>query len=243
MLSKGRAKKLTIYLNEGSRWHGKALHEAIIELLLSKGLAGGTVTRAMAGFTKGGGIRTSAILDLSASLPLVLEVLDTEEAIDRVLPDLYLMVGHGLITLENVEVVKYTGPTEPASTPQLEPIKKVTMKAKQLSVHISEKHLHHGEPLYEAILKRFNMEEFAGATVYKAVEGFGAHHQIHRDRLFTRHHEAPIVLIMIDTEEHIRRAQKILDEMMSQGMVVVTDVEASYYGPSAEGKVASGQES
>jgi PII-like signaling protein len=238
MLGRGAAKRLTIYLNEGSRWQGKPLYEAILELLLAKGLAGGTVVRALAGFTRAQGIVTAAILDLSVSLPLRIEVVDTADALDRVLPDLYLMLEKGLITVDDVEVVKYTGAPRgaPAAAAPPEETRKVTMKAKQLSVHISEKDLHNGEPLHEAILKRFSMEEFAGATVYRALEGFGAHHQIHRRRLLGLGREAPIVVLMVDTEKNVRKAMAILDGMLTHGAVIVTDVEATFYGQSAEGK-------
>jgi hypothetical protein len=242
MLKRGRAKKLTIFMNEASHWQGKPLYEAVIELLLAKGLAGGTVVRAIAGFTRGAGIVTTKILRLSENLPLKVEVVDTEEAIARVVPDLYLMIDKGLITLEDVDIVKYTGSPAQQAPAAPEEVRKVTMKAKQLSVHISEKDLYNNEPLYEAILKRFNLEEFAGATVFKALEGFGAHHTIHRDRLFTLHREAPIVLIMIDTEENVRKAQAILDGMLKHGAVIVTDVEASFYGPSADAKPRAGGE-
>lgn len=233
MLGRGRAKKLSVYVNEASHWHGKPVYSAIIELLRAKGLAGGTVVRAMAGFTRSGGIVTMKILDLSTNLPLKVEVVDTEEAIQSVLPDVYLMVDEGLVTVEDVDVVKYTG-EPPAGGLRTERPRKVTMKAKQLSIHISEKHSYHGEPLYEAILKRFNLEEFAGATVYRALEGFGPHHRIHRDRRFALHHEAPIIMIMIDTEEHVARAREILDGMLDHGAVVVSEVEVTFYRPAGE---------
>jgi PII-like signaling protein len=237
MLGRGKAKRLTVYLNEGSTWHGKPLYEAILEILVAKGLAGGTVVRAVAGFTRAQGIVTAAILDLSMNLPLRIEVVDTAEQIENVLPDLYLMLDKGLITVDDTDVIKYSGSRHagPAAAPPAE-IAKVTMKAKQLSIHISERDVYNNEPLYEAILKRFNMEEFAGATVYRALEGFGAHRQIHRNTFFSFHREAPIVLIMIDTEENVQRAQKILDGMLKHGAVIVTDVEATFYGPSATPK-------
>ncbi len=236
MLERGRAKKLTIFLSEASHWHGRPLYEAVLDLLLAKGLAGGTAVRAIAGFTRGAGIATAKLLRLSENLPIVIEAVDTQEAIARVLPDVYLMVDRGLVTVEDVEVVKSTGGPAPEAPAAPEKARKVTMKAKQLSIHISEKDRYCDEPLYEAILKRFNMEEFAGATVFRALEGFGAHHTIHRDRLITLHREAPIVIVMVDTEENVRKAQAILDEMLTHGAAIVTDVEASFYGSSAAGK-------
>lgn len=113
MLERGKAKRLTIYLNEKARWHGQPLHAAVLQHLLANGVAGGTVLRAMAGFTRKKGIVTAAILDLSGDLPIRIEVVDTPAALDRVLPELERMVEQGLITIEDVEVLKYTG--EPPS--------------------------------------------------------------------------------------------------------------------------------
>lgn len=234
MLGRGIAKRLTVYMSESAKWHGKPLYAAIFELLLAKGVAGGTVVRALAGFTRAQGIVTANILDLSLNMPLRVEVVDTPAAIERVLPDIYLMIDKGLITVEDVSVVKYTGGPPEAPSASLE-ARRVTMKAKQLSIHISEKDTHNNEPLHEAILKRFNMEEFAGATVHRALEGFGAHHHIHSDGLF-RHREAPIVILMVDSEENVGKARRILDGMLKHGAVIVTDVEATFYGSSAEGK-------
>jgi PII-like signaling protein len=234
MLGRGKAKRLTVYFNESARWRGRPLYEAILELLLAKGLAGGTVVRAVAGFTRGEGIMTAKVLDLSVDLPLRLEVIDTAEAIERVLPDLYVMLERGVITTDDLDVVKYTGAPDPAAAP--EQPRKVTMKAKQLSIHISEKDVFNQEPLYEAILKRFAMEEFAGTTVHRALEGFGAQHKIHRPGFFGLSREAPIVLVMVDTEENVRKAQAILDGMLKTGAVIVTDVEATFYGAGADAK-------
>src|SRR5437870_437753 len=100
MLRRGRAKRLTIYIDEASRWHGKPLSDAILELLIAKGLAGGTVVRALAGFTRGEAIATERLLDRSFNLPVRVEVVDVAEAIERVVPDIYLMVDKGLVTLD-----------------------------------------------------------------------------------------------------------------------------------------------
>jgi PII-like signaling protein len=235
MLGRGPAKRLTVYLNEGSRHHGRPLYEAILEVLLAKGLAGGTVVRALAGFTRGGGMVSQKILDTSVDLPLRIEVVDTAEAIERVLPDLYLMLDKGLIAIDDVHVVKYTGRSAASESGAAARPRKVTMQGKQLRIHISADDTYAGEPLHEAIVKRFAAEEFAGITVYRGLEGFGAEHKIHRDGVI-RHGAAPMVLIMIDTGENVARARAILDGMLEHGVVVVSDVEATFYGRSAEGK-------
>jgi CBS-domain-containing membrane protein len=103
-----KAKRLTIYIGESDKWRGKALHVALLETLRTQGMAGATVTRGLAGFGAHSVIRTANILVLSMDLPLIVQVIDTPEKIESILKVIAPMVGEGLITLDDVEVVKYT---------------------------------------------------------------------------------------------------------------------------------------
>lgn len=103
-----KAKRLTIYIGESDKWRGKPLHTALLETLRTQGLAGATVTRGLAGFGAHSVIRTASILTLSVDLPLVIQAVDTEEKINAALKVIAPMVAEGLITLDDVEVVKYT---------------------------------------------------------------------------------------------------------------------------------------
>jgi PII-like signaling protein len=103
-----KAKRLTIYIGESDKWRGKALHVALLETLRTQGMAGATVTRGLSGFGAHSVIRTANILVLSMDLPLIVQVIDTPEKIESVLKVIAPMVGEGLITLDDVEVVKYT---------------------------------------------------------------------------------------------------------------------------------------
>ncbi|MCU0509886.1 MAG: DUF190 domain-containing protein [Anaerolineae bacterium] len=101
----GPATKVTVYLGESDRWHGKPLHMAILELLKSADCAGATVTRGIAGFGCHSRIRTASIVDLSADLPLIVEWVDEPARVDRVMPKLVEMVKKGMITTQKVEVI------------------------------------------------------------------------------------------------------------------------------------------
>lgn len=103
-----KAKRLTIYIGESDKWRGKALHAALLETLRTQGMAGATVTRGLSGFGAHSVIHTANILTLSMDLPLIIQVVDTKEKINAVLKIIAPMVGEGLITLDDVEVVKYT---------------------------------------------------------------------------------------------------------------------------------------
>ncbi|GAB4446220.1 MAG: DUF190 domain-containing protein [Anaerolineales bacterium] len=103
-----KAKRLTIYIGESDKWRGKALHTALLETLRTQGLAGATVTRGLAGFGAHSVIRTASILTLSVDLPIIIQAVDAEEKINAALEVIAPMVAEGLITLDDVEVVKYT---------------------------------------------------------------------------------------------------------------------------------------
>lgn len=103
-----KAKRLMIYIGESDKWRGKALHVALLETLRTQGMAGATVTRGLAGFGAHSVVHTANILVLSMDLPLIIQVIDTPEKINEVLKIISPMVGEGLITLDDVEVVKYT---------------------------------------------------------------------------------------------------------------------------------------
>ena len=92
MLESGPAKKLVITVNEADRWHGRSVTNALLELFRNRGLAGATVTRAIAGFTGHGAIRTVNLMDGAMPLPVRVEVVDTQEAVERVLPDVFDIV-------------------------------------------------------------------------------------------------------------------------------------------------------
>ncbi|GAV31016.1 MAG: DUF190 domain-containing protein [Anaerosomatales bacterium] len=103
----GDAKRVTIYVGESDRWHGRPLHDAILELLRSEGCAGATVIRGVAGFGKASRLHTASILRLSQDLPVVIEWVDDAERVAKILPRLDEMVEGGLVTIEDVHVLRY----------------------------------------------------------------------------------------------------------------------------------------
>jgi len=107
MRLQGQGTLLRVFIGESDTWHGKPLYQAIVRRLREDGLAGATVLRAIEGFGAKSHLHTAHILRLSEDLPLVIEVIDTAERIEAVLPILDEMVSDGLVTLEQVEVVTY----------------------------------------------------------------------------------------------------------------------------------------
>jgi len=105
----GPAKMLKIYIGESDKWQGRPLATALVQRLRAEGVAGATVLRAVEGFGANSRIHTAHILRLSEDLPLVIEVVDTPDRIDRVLPIVDEMVGDGLVTMLDVNVIHYRG--------------------------------------------------------------------------------------------------------------------------------------
>ena len=112
MKLEGDGKLLRLFIGESDTWHGKPLYQAIVERVRQEGLAGATVLRGIEGFGADSRIHTSRILRLSKDLPVVIEIVDTPEQIDRVVPILDEMVGEGMLTLERVQIVLYRSSDE-----------------------------------------------------------------------------------------------------------------------------------
>lgn len=98
---------MRIFIGESDRFDHKPLYEALVELLQSEGFAGATVLRGICGFGAHQVYHTQKLLDLSADLPMVVEVIDTQEKIDAVMPRIDNMMTGGMITLEKATVIRY----------------------------------------------------------------------------------------------------------------------------------------
>ncbi|MBI3738358.1 MAG: DUF190 domain-containing protein [Chloroflexi bacterium] len=102
------AQLLSIYIGESDKWRGRPLYSAILELLKKEGIAGATVVRGVAGFGAHSHIHTASILRLSEDLPLCIQVVDKPDRITHAIDLIAPMVSEGLVTVEDIHVVKYT---------------------------------------------------------------------------------------------------------------------------------------
>ncbi len=223
MLSKGPAKKVTIFVNEDTQHHRQALHDSILTFLLHKGVSGATATRAFSGFGAHQMLHTPKVEALAEHLPIRIEFVDTPEKVDEVLPTLYEMVSDGLIEVQDTNVVKNVRKS-PKPEPRL-PHERKDGQAKLLRVFIGEADKWHDEPLYEAIVKRLRMLEVAGATVYRGILGYGAKGHEHKKSFFHMSRDLPIMLSTIDTAEKIAAAALAIEDMLEDGLIVISDVD------------------
>jgi len=108
---------LRIFIGESDRWHHQPLYEAIVLKARELHLAGATVLRGPMGFGKSSRLHTAKILRLSMDLPVVIEIIDSEEKLTAFLPILDEMMKGGLVTLEQVKVIDYRA--SPDGAPQV----------------------------------------------------------------------------------------------------------------------------
>jgi uncharacterized protein len=112
----GEQMMVRIFLGEDDRWHGQLLHVALLERFRKEGIAGATVFRGVSGFGARSIVHSTHLLRMSEDLPLLVEVVDTAEHIERMLPIIDAMVSEGLVTVEKVRVIKYAPGAPPASS-------------------------------------------------------------------------------------------------------------------------------
>jgi hypothetical protein len=98
------AVRVSIFINESDRHHGRALHLELLRALAKEGIAGATVLRGVAGYTRSAGISTTSLVDAGGMLPLVIEFIDGAEHVERILPTIRNMIGNRLITTSPVEI-------------------------------------------------------------------------------------------------------------------------------------------
>jgi uncharacterized protein len=223
MLTKGPAKKVTIFINEDTPHHLTALHDSIMTFLLHKGIDGATATRAFSGFGSHHRLHTPQIEVLAEHLPIRIEFVETPEKVDELLPTLYEMVSDGLIEVQDTTVIKRA---RKASKPQPKlPHQRKEGHAKLLRVFIGEADKWHDDPLYDAIVKKLRMMDIAGATVYRGILGYGAKGHEHKKSFLHVSRDLPIMVSVIDTAEKIAAAAEVVEGMLEDGLIVISDAE------------------
>jgi PII-like signaling protein len=223
MLTKGPAKKVTIFINEDTQHHMTALHDSIMTFLMHKGVSGATATRAYTGFGSHQLLHTPKVEALAQHPPVRIEFVETQEKVDEVLPTLYEMVSDGLIEVQDTTVVKIARKSA-RPEPKI-PHERKQGPAKLLRAYMGEADRWHGAPLYDAIVKKLLMMDIAGATVYRGILGYGAKGHQHKATFFHPTRDLPIMVAVIDTAEKIAVAAEAVEEMLEDGLIVISDAD------------------
>ncbi len=223
MLQKGTAKKVTIYINEDTQHHFGSLCDAILALLLHRGVSGATATRATAGFGAHQVMHTTKIEALAEHLPVRIEFIESAEKVDELMPALYDIVTDGVIEVQDTNVVKVAG-KQPASAEKA-PHAELRGTARLMRIYMGESDRWEGEPLYEAIVQRLRQMDIAGATVYRGILGYGVKGHTHKSGRLPFSRDLPIMISVVDAGEKISRAINEIESMMQDGMIVLSDVD------------------
>lgn len=113
MTLRGDAKLVRIFIGESDHWEGRPLYEALVHKARDMGLAGATVLRGIEGYGANSIVHTTRILRMSEDLPVVVEIVDTEDRIDAFCEIATEMVREGLVTAERVQILKYQSSEPP----------------------------------------------------------------------------------------------------------------------------------
>src|SRR5579875_361990 len=226
MLNTGPAKKVTVYVMEGQTYHGTACYAAILDYLFFRGISDATVVRGVAGFGTDHKLHTSRLVDLADQMPIKIEFLESPDRVQEVLPKLIEMAGNGIIEVHDTTVIRPTpsGEQRPEAPPA-----KLQAQARIMRIFIGENDKWNGKPLHQALVQAMRANDIAGVTVCRGILGYGANRRVHKESTLNLSHDAPILLTVVDTEEKLRSFFPILDQMVQQGLVVLSDVDIIKY--------------
>lgn len=216
--------KLTIYIGR----HEKVLHVpafvAVCDLLHRGGVAGASVFVGVDGTVHH--VRERAeFFDRNLDVPTMIIAVGSVDCIARVLGELDALLRRPLITIERVRVCKRDGDLfqRPHALPRRDSGGLALWQ--KVMVYTSESHLHHGEPIHRAIIRRLRQSTVArGATALRGIWGFHGDHPPHGDRFLQLGRRVPIATVVVDTPEHIAQSFDIIDELTAEHGLVTTEM-------------------
>jgi PII-like signaling protein len=139
------------------------------------------------------------------------------------------MAGTGLIEIQDTTVIKPSELSSKKSPHIAGPSVRREGKAKLMRIFVGENDKWHDKPLHKALMESMRANDIAGVTVYEGVLGYGANRRIHRETALNLSHDRPMMLSVVDSEEKLRAYFPILDTMVQQGLVVLSDVDIIKY--------------
>ena len=228
MLTTGKAVKVSIYLSEGTNRHGVSTYSSVLEFLFFRGVSGATVLKGVAGFGADHHIHSVNFVEISDHLPIKIEFIESREKVNELLDKLDELVGSGLIEVQETMIAKAAHASKSKAPSPAEHIK-IEGKAKMMRIYIGESDQWQDKPLHEALMRAMRANDLAGVTVYRGILGYGAHRRMHKDKAFHLSHDASIVLSVVDTEEKLQAFLPMVDKMVQEGLVVLSDVDIIKY--------------
>ena len=228
MLSAGKAVKVSIYLSEGSKHHGIPIYSSILDFLFYRGVSGATVLKGIAGFGADHHMHSASFVEISDSLPVKIEFIESREKVDEILGKLEELAGTGMIELQETTVAKPSQLSKQSKSIPAAHVK-IEGKARMMRIYIGESDRWKDKPLHTALVEAMRANDIAGVTVYRGILGYGSHRQIHKDKALHLSHDSSIMLTVIDTEEKLQSFLPLVDQMVEEGLVVLSEVDIIKY--------------
>lgn len=194
------------------------------------------MVRGIAGFGADRHLHSTRIEALAADLPIKIELIESAEKVEEILPKLRELAETGLIEIQDTLVVKPAEVEKRAAAKGSSPPLKREGKAKLMRIFIGENDKWHDQPLHKALLESMRANDIAGVTVYQGILGYGANRRIHKDSALHLSHDRPMMLSIVETEEKLQAYFPVLDQMVQQGLVVLSDVDVIKYRHNAADK-------
>jgi PII-like signaling protein len=216
------ATKLTVYVGRQERAGGRPAYEAVVALLHRRGLAGATVLLGVDGTARG--VRQRArFFARNAEVPMMVVSVGDGDRIARVLPELSALLAEPLMTLERVRVCKRDGRrlAEPPALPATDELGLAVWQ--KVMVYAGEQARHDGAPLYVALVRRLREAGAAGATALRGVWGYHGDHAPHGDRFRSLRRHVPVVTVLVDRPDDMRRWFPIVDEVTAETGLVTSE--------------------
>ncbi|HUA23475.1 MAG TPA: DUF190 domain-containing protein [Steroidobacteraceae bacterium] len=224
----GKALKVSIYLSEGSTHKGASTYSSILDFLFFRGCSGATVLKGVAGFGADHHMHSASTVEMSDRLPMKIEFIETPEKVDELMPKLQELVGSGMIEVQETTIAKPPQATK-AQPKTGQPHVKIEGKAQMMRIYIGESDRWQDQPLHEALVRAMRAHDLAGATVYRGVLGYGAHRRVHKEKPLHLSRDSSMMITVIDTEAKLREFLPLVDQMVEEGLVVLSDVDVIKY--------------
>ena len=228
MLQAGKAVKVSIYLSEGSTHHGVSTYSSILDFLFYRGVSGATVLKGVAGFGADHHIHSASFVEISDHLPLKIEFIESREKVEELLGKLEEMAGSGMIEVQETTVAK-PAQTSKQKNAVLPAHMKIEGRARLMRIYIGEADQWKDKPLHKALVEAMRANDIAGVTVYRGILGYGAHRRVHKDKPLHLSRDCSIMLSVIDTEEKLQSFLPMVEQMVQEGLVVLSDVDIIKY--------------
>jgi PII-like signaling protein len=217
------ATKLTVYVGRQERIAGRPAHEAVVALLHERGIAGATVLLGVDGTAHG--VRQRAkFFGRNAAVPLMVIAVGDTRPITEVLPELAALLARPLVTLERLRVCKRDGEklTEPRHLPDRDPSGLAMWQ--KLMIYTGEQAHYDGQPLYRRLIRELREAGAAGATSLRGIWGYHGDHLPHGDSFWQLRRRVPVVTVIVDAPERIRRWFAIVDALTSETGLVTSEM-------------------